>query len=132
MNKSRIWHLLAAYFGFKVLYTVLDQLVYWQGCLANKAISRRIQRWKKLATFEFEEVGDERLRTRLLGMDIGQLREKLMDGTVTSLQLVHFFANRCYTIGRELNLSAQELFHDALKLAAKRDAEREEAIKKGT
>ena len=110
----------------------ISHLRYWIGVIRNYLVARRIRIEKAATKYHFEEVGDEQLRKRLLSMDIGDLRAQLLEGTVTSVQLVHLYSQRCYTIDRELNLSAQELFNDALKLAAERDAERADAIKNGT
>lgn len=55
-----------------------------------------------------------------------------MKGTFTSVDLVNVFGKRCYTIGRELKLTAEECFEEALLDAYKRDKERTEAIKNGT
>ena len=54
-----------------------------------------------------------------------------MDGKYTSIDLVNFFGKRVYTLGRELCLTTEELFEDALKLATIRDQERADAISKG-
>ena len=69
---------------------------------------------------------------KILSMDVNQLREGLIAGKFTSVQLVTVFAERCQRIGRRLNLSAEENFQEALELAKKRDQEREEARKNGT
>ena len=54
---------------------------------------------------------------KILAMDVNQLRDGLMAGKFTSLQLVHVFGERCQRIGRRLNLSAEENFQQALLLA---------------
>ena len=64
-------------------------------------------------------------------MDCTQIRSALMDGKYTSVDLVNYFGNRVQTLGRELSLTTEELFEDAMKLAAIRDLERKEAIEKG-
>lgn len=65
-------------------------------------------------------------------MDVTQLKEGLLKGDFTSVDLVNVFAKRCYTIGRQLCLSAEEDFDNALKEAAEKDLQRKEAIEKGT
>jgi Asp-tRNA(Asn)/Glu-tRNA(Gln) amidotransferase A subunit family amidase len=64
--------------------------------------------------------------------DVSEIREHLMKGTFTSVDLVNYFGNRCQTIGRELCLSTQELFESGLILAKKCDEERAESMKNGT
>ena len=45
----------------------------------------------------------------------------LVDGKVSSVELVNFFGNRCQTIGRDLGLTTEELFESALEKAKKCD-----------
>ena len=52
------------------------------------------------------------------------MREALVSGQVTSVDLVNVFAHRAYSIGRGLNLSTHEAFKTALKTAEERDEER--------
>ena len=61
-------------------------------------------------------------------MDVHDLRKGLFEGNFTSVDLVNFFGQRCYTIGRELCLTTDELFDSALIKAEKCDQERKEAI----
>jgi fatty acid amide hydrolase len=80
--------------------------------------------------FEFKIVkkgGDE-----LKSMDVYQIREALMEGKYTSVDLVNYFGNRCQTLGRELCLTTEELFESAMMLATKCDIERNDAIQNGT
>ncbi|CDW73926.1 amidase family protein [Stylonychia lemnae] len=84
---------------------------------------------KNNSRFEFIKVENE---NELIELDVTQLREKLLKGEITSVQLVHMFANRCYTIARRLNLSAEECFDEAIEEARQRDHERQEAQKHGT
>jgi len=44
---------------------------------------------------------------------------------------VHVFGERCQTIGRDLCLTTEELFEEAMVLAKQRDEERREAIMEG-
>ena len=59
------------------------------------------------------------------------MRTELIKGTFTSVDLVQVFGERCQTIARYLNLSTEELFEDAIKLAQKCDKERKEAVAAG-
>ena len=70
--------------------------------------------------------------SEILEMDVSQLRQGLMSGRFTSVDLVHVFARRCMQIGRRLCLSTEENFEEALKLAVIRDEERTKALKDGT
>ena len=53
----------------------------------------------------------------ILKMNITELKEGLLEEKFTSVDLVNFYAHRCYTIGRGLSLSTQENFQTALKIA---------------
>jgi Asp-tRNA(Asn)/Glu-tRNA(Gln) amidotransferase A subunit family amidase len=64
----------------------------------------------------------------ILNMDVSQLRQGLISGKFTSVDLVHVYARRCVEIGRKLCLSTEENFEEALELAAVRDLERARAI----
>lgn len=55
----------------------------------------------------------------------------MIEGQFTSVDLVNVFGDRCYRIGRDLCLSAQENFEEALVLAEQKDKERKEAVAKG-
>lgn len=56
----------------------------------------------------------------------------LLSKEATSVDLVTVYSERCYTIGRRLNLVTEEFYNEALDLARQRDREREEAIRNGT
>ena len=67
----------------------------------------------------------------ILKMDVAALREELIKGTFNSVSLVNVYGERCQSIGRTLNLSAEENFDYAIKLARKRDDERQKAVEDG-
>ena len=60
----------------------------------------------------------------ILKLDVKALQAGLRAGHFTSVDLVNVYGQRCQTIGRDLCLSAEENFEEALVLAAKRDHER--------
>ena len=53
----------------------------------------------------------------IIKLDVLQLRKGLFNGDFTSVNLVNVFSERCYTIGRGLNLTTQENFKTALRIA---------------
>jgi hypothetical protein len=57
----------------------------------------------------------------MLQSDVHELRDHLYKGTFTSIDLVNFFGARCQTIGRELELTTEELFESAMEMAKIRD-----------
>lgn len=64
--------------------------------------------------------------------DVTQLREGLLTGKWTSVDLVNVFAKRCYQIGRALCLTCEEDFEYGLAQAEIKDRERAEALKNET
>jgi len=53
------------------------------------------------------EVKDKDL---IINLDVSEMREGLIKGTFTSVDLVNVFGDRCKRIGRSLYLSAEENF----------------------
>lgn len=60
----------------------------------------------------------------ILELDVRGLREGLMRGEFSSVDLVNLFAERSYRIGRRLCMSGQENFEEAIIMAKKKDQER--------
>ena len=46
VKKSRVWHLVVAYFGYKFMYKLVANLRYYYGMIFNYLISRRIRKEK--------------------------------------------------------------------------------------
>lgn len=84
-----------------------------------KEKSKKLRESKLSRTHKFDKVDNEDL---ILSLDLNGLREHLLKGTFTSVDLVNVFGNRCITIGRELCLSAEENFEEALRDAELCDA----------
>ena len=59
----------------------------------------------------------------IISLDLEGLRQGLVKGKFTSVDLVNVFGARAQTIARELELSAEENFTEALKMAAVKDSE---------
>jgi hypothetical protein len=55
---------------------------------------------------------------------VSGLRQGLLSGYFSSVDLVHLFGSRCQSIGRDLCLSTEESFEEALQEAAAKDEER--------
>jgi len=60
-------------------------------------------------------------------LNVIQLREGLLKGTFTSVDLVTVFGERTQRLGRALQLSAEENFEEAFEMAKKRDEQIEDA-----
>lgn len=80
--------------------------------------------------FKFAAVSSEHASI-MMNSDVHTLREHLFKGTFTSVDLVNFFGDRSQTIGRQLCLSTEELFEEAMDMAKKCDLERAEAVQNG-
>jgi len=57
-------------------------------------------------------------------MDCTDIRKGLMNNEFTSVDLVNFFGERCQRIGRDLGLTCEELFHEAMEKALDCDKQR--------
>jgi len=65
--------------------------------------------------YKFKEVDNKDF---ILDLTIPEIKQELLKGTFSVLDLVSVYCQRSYTIGRELGLSADEIFDTALKTAA--------------
>ena len=115
---------LVTYFGHRAL-----KYVWWK--LNNKITvekGRRVREERDKRTYEFKSVPNEEA---IANMSVGELKELLLKGEVTSVDLVNVFGKRCYVIGRALCLTTEECFDEAFIEAELKDKERIEAIKEG-
>lgn len=87
-----------------------------------KARAKKVLDDRNAKTYEFKEVKNEDL---ILSLDVTQLKEHLLSGSFTSVDLVNVYAKRCYSIGRELCLITEENYEEALREAQIKDSERE-------
>ncbi|CDW86102.1 UNKNOWN [Stylonychia lemnae] len=111
-------YVLAVLLGLYIL-NIAGRYIYWN--YRNSQLEARAKAFadeKHNRKHEFIKVENE---SKFLDLDVTQLREKLLYGEITSEQLVHIFANRCYTIGRRLGLSAEECFDEAIEEAKIKD-----------
>lgn len=105
---------LAGYLGYKTL-----KYAYWRYRNRQvRALGAKVRQARDSQRYEFREIANAE---QILGMDVTQLKEGLRKGEFTSVDLIHVFGQRCYTIGRKLNLSAEENFEEALKEAQIKD-----------
>lgn len=77
----------------------------------TQAKGRRAREARDAKRFDFRDVPQER---DILALDVAGLKQGLAEGRFTSVDLVHVFGKRCYTIGRELCLSTEEDFENAM------------------
>ena len=110
------------------MYATLAYLGYWivKGQWLSYKYRQTAAKGKRAAhaklskTYQFKEVANE---TLILSLDVKGLRDHLHKGTFTCSDLVNVFGMRCYTIGRELCLTAEENFEEAMTEAAIKDTE---------
>jgi len=67
----------------------------------------------------------------IIKKDVTELREGLMKGEFTSVQLVKLFAKQIMRVGRKNNYHTEELFQEALDQAEEKDRERRQALREG-
>ena len=72
-----------------------------------RAKGRKARESRAARKYEFKSVDNADF---ILSLDVRGLREHLIKGTFTSVDLVNVFGSRTYKYGRELNLSTDELF----------------------
>lgn len=117
--------LLAAYIAYRVLSFLLKKC--WSIRLRMKAEACLAARNARIKAFNLEGVDVD----KILNLDTKQMREELIKGSITSVHLVNCFGERCQRIGRNFNLSAEENFETALRLAEEKDRELQDALQKG-
>lgn len=78
--------------------------------LAKYTLDKRNSKWQKFDTSGIDV-------PLIMSLDVCKLREELIKGTFSSVDLVTVFSERCQRIGRALNLSTEENFTQALKIA---------------
>mmetsp|Transcript_44394 Transcript_44394/g.43064 ORF Transcript_44394/g.43064 Transcript_44394/m.43064 type:complete len:96 (-) Transcript_44394:48-335(-) len=89
--------------GARVLRIIYRKYKYTQVAKQGKQV------WvdKMNKVYEFKEV--ENLKY-ILDLTVEDIRKELIKGTFTVHDLVSLYCVRCYTVGRKLNLSSEELF----------------------
>lgn len=117
--------------AYYVVPNVVSFLIYLSKVPKSRAMAKKMRAERDAGHFEFKAL-DEKICELLLNSDCTTIREHLFKGTFTSVDLVHYFGDRCQRIGRQIECSTEELFESAMDLARKCDAERRDAIAKGT
>lgn len=120
-------YLFGSYLTIKILKGIYWNYRWQQNrAKGQRTLEERNQRWKGQEERLFKRVSPE-LEREIISLDVAGLRRGLFDGKFTSVILVQVFGRRCYVIGRQLNLSGDERFSEALKEAEQADKEREKA-----
>ena len=110
---------------------VFSILLYLARLPNSIAIARRLRAERDAGKYDFKKVKPEHAKI-MISADCTTIRQHLMKGTFTSVDLVNFFGERSQRVGRMIECSTEELFESAMDLALKYDAERKAAIAKGT
>ena len=121
------WWILVGIVAVYVLYQ-FGRFVIWKvRNIFNQSAAKTMLKDRNSQHYKFEKVGQDQTEI-MKGADVTLLREHLMKGTFTSVDLVNYFGERCQRIGREMGYSTQELFTSGMELAKKCDKERAEAL----
>lgn len=88
--------------------------------MANETKARDLRLNTK---YEFMKVDKKVVADILSCKSINELLQGQFSGRFTCKQLVTVYCERCYRIARELHLSADECFTEALKIADEKDKE---------
>jgi hypothetical protein len=91
----KIWHILVLYFGLRFLVLFAKWVHYKYKQVLNSRIAKKLLSDRNSKQFKFESI-DQSLQDLLIEADVHTIRDKLMDGTVTSVQLVNFFGQRSH------------------------------------
>lgn len=107
---------LATYIGYKT-----SKWAYWRYKNAQvKARARAVYQSRNAKTYDFKQVDNEQL---ILSLDAAGLRDHMIKGTFTCSDVVNVYAKRSYIHGREMNLTTEENFEEALRDAEIKDKE---------
>jgi Asp-tRNA(Asn)/Glu-tRNA(Gln) amidotransferase A subunit family amidase len=94
--------------------------------VVNKARNRRALRDAK--KFTLPVVNEVKAEKILLAKDVNELIQLQLSKQVTSVDIVSVYAQRCHSIGRQLNLVTEEYYMEALIDAAEKDRQLAQAI----
>ena len=124
-NKGlKVYHLfIFGFIGLWLLRKTFSFMMWKARNIKNRRNAREMIEERNSKKFEFKPV-DAEITKILKVADCTRLKEELDKGTFTSVDLVNYYGQRCYTIGRELCLSTEELFDEALEKAKECDEKR--------
>ena len=118
--KDILW---TAVLALLVLYIAIKILVLFFQAIKNRRVmglARDVIVQRNQNIYDFKTRSDIDVEA-ILKLNVEGLRAALASGTVTSVDLVNIYGQRCQTIGRVLCLSAEENFEQAFELARKCD-----------
>lgn len=121
-------------FGVSLTWNTL-KYAYWQlrwqlnKRKGEKALKERNERYRGREEELFGPVDKE---LEIIACTIEGLRKGMHEGRFTCVQVIKVYARRCYIIGRDLELSGDELYEQAIEEAVKADKEISEARANGT
>ncbi len=90
----------------------------FRGLKAMGALRLRMRDSIKL---NFPEVSAE-IGALIFAADVGDLRRLQIEGRITSVDIVSFYAYRCFDIGRKFGFITEEYYAEAMVMAKLRDA----------
>ncbi|CAI2363668.1 unnamed protein product [Moneuplotes crassus] len=124
MSISQIlWYLFLLYLGYKALYWVH----FFYCARENYYKGQRIKKERDSKTYDFPPENQAVLECSTI--------QDLLDGQFsrrfTATDIVNTYANRCYTIGRKHNYTADEMFERALSDAKEKDKQLKDILDQG-
>ena len=128
--KVKVWHAVVILVCIWFFIKFLRFLAYRFRIMKNKGHANRMLAERNNKVFTFDPV-DPKIAESLLTLDVHGVRQGLLEGKFSSVDLVNFYGQRCYTIGRDLCLTTEEMFDSAAVRAKECDQERKAAIEKG-
>jgi fatty acid amide hydrolase len=126
LTKTHLALLFGAYGAFKFANFLNSRIFNWK--LSQKAKKKLTERNLKL--IQVPDI-DPSLESMILASTASSLAEMIRSGRVTSVEVVSTYIKRARTIGRQLNLTAEECFQEALNEAEKCDKETREGKSRG-
>lgn len=109
------------------------------GILRQRYFLAQAKKKFEITRLEFEELEEKiknkvdhlskDLKERLIGASVETLQTLLLEGKVTSVDLLHFYLLRCIKYGIPLNLPTEHCYNYALPLAEERDRVLKEKVK---
>lgn len=111
------------FFAF-LFYKALRWVIFGLRMRANRQKGHKCRQDRDAKKYEFPPENKEVLKCNT----IRELVKGQFEKRFTSKDIVSTFASRCYTIGRKLNLTADEIFDTALEEAERKDKQLRECL----
>jgi hypothetical protein len=129
-DEVTIGHILLILLGCYIAYLLIRKAVRYAKKRIIMSKAKEILQKRNAKKFVFPIDGLD--IDSIVNLDVRQMREGLLSGKFTSVDLVNIYSHRCYIVGRKLNYTTQESYKAALIMAEAKDDERKQAIRNKT